>query len=131
MLTNPYYKGIVTLNRAQHAGSHEPLVTAKIWDTVQRLLTSRRQGERSRIHTHYLKSTVSCFTADAGCWSTTLGRRAGACTTTSSARAARTAHHEANIPWDTPVTPLSRVFPRHRAVRPPPAAIAEYVGGRP
>ncbi|MCC2030495.1 recombinase family protein [Microbacterium sp. YMB-B2] len=61
VLTNPYYKGIVTLNGAQHAGSHEPLVTAKTWETVQHLLTSRRQGERSRIHTHYLKSTVRCF----------------------------------------------------------------------
>lgn len=61
MLTNPYYKGVVTLNGAQHAGSHEPLVPAKTWDTVQRLLASRRQGERSRIHTHYLKSTVRCF----------------------------------------------------------------------
>ncbi len=61
VLTNPYYKGIVTLNGAQHAGSHEPLVPAKTWDTVQRFLTSRGQGERSRIHTHYLKSTVRCF----------------------------------------------------------------------
>ena len=61
VLTNPYYKGVVTLNGAQHAGSHEPLVPAKTWDTVQCLLASRRQGERSRIHTHYLKSTVCCF----------------------------------------------------------------------
>ncbi|MDA4893253.1 recombinase family protein [Streptomyces sp. MS2A] len=61
VLTNPYYKGIVTLNGAQHAGSHEPLVPTATWETVQRLLASRRQGERSRIHTHYLKSTVCCF----------------------------------------------------------------------
>jgi len=61
VLTNSYYKGIVTLNGVQHAGSHEPLVPAKTWDTVQGLLASRRQGERSRIHTHYLKSTVRCF----------------------------------------------------------------------
>lgn len=60
-LTNAYYKGIVTLNGAQHAGSHEPLVSTTTWDTVQRILASRRQGERSRIHTHYLKSTVRCF----------------------------------------------------------------------
>jgi hypothetical protein len=61
VLTNSYYKGIVTLNGVQHAGSHEPLVPAKTWDTVQGLLASRRQGERSRIHTHYLKSTIRCF----------------------------------------------------------------------
>lgn len=61
MLTNPYYKGIVTMNGAQHAGLHEPLVSAATWDAVQRLLSARRNGERSRIHTHYLKSTVYCF----------------------------------------------------------------------
>jgi hypothetical protein len=61
VLTNPYYKGIVTMNGAQHAGSHEPLVPTATWDTVQRILASRRQGERSRIHTHYLKSTIRCF----------------------------------------------------------------------
>ncbi|QYM76467.1 recombinase family protein [Leucobacter luti] len=61
VLTNPYYKGIVTMNGAQHAGSHEPLISAATWDTVQRLLKARRSGERSRIHTHYLKSTVYCF----------------------------------------------------------------------
>ncbi|GAB3598492.1 hypothetical protein GCM10027408_14660 [Microbacterium tumbae] len=61
VLTNPYYKGIVTLNGAQHDGTHEPLVRAKTWATVQCLLASRRQGERSRIHTHYLKSTIRCF----------------------------------------------------------------------
>ncbi|MFJ2553102.1 recombinase family protein [Microbacterium sp. NPDC087591] len=61
VLTNPYYKGIVTMNGAQHAGSHKPLVSASTWDMVQRLLKARRNGERSRIHTHYLKSTIYCF----------------------------------------------------------------------
>ena len=61
VLTNPYYKGIVTMNSAQHAGLHEPLVSVATWDAVQRLLSARRNGERSRIHTHYLKSTVYCF----------------------------------------------------------------------
>lgn len=61
VLTNPYYKGIVTMNGAQHAGSHEPLVSIAAWDAVQRLLKARRNGERSRIHTHYLKSTTYCF----------------------------------------------------------------------
>lgn len=49
------------MNGAQHAGSHEPLVSAETWDTVQRLLSARRNGERNRIHTHYLKSTIYCF----------------------------------------------------------------------
>lgn len=62
VLKNPYYKGIVTLNSAQHPGTHEPLVSTTTWDAVQRVLASRRNGERSRIHTHYLKSTIYCFT---------------------------------------------------------------------
>lgn len=61
VLTNPYYKGVVTMNGAQHAGSHEPLVSVTTWNAVQRLLKARRSGERSRIHTHYLKSMVYCF----------------------------------------------------------------------
>lgn len=61
VLTNPYYKGIVTMNGAQHAGSYEPLVAVATWNAVQRLLKARRNGERSRIHTHYLKSTIYCF----------------------------------------------------------------------
>jgi site-specific DNA recombinase len=61
VLTNPYYKGIVTLNGAQHPGTHKPLVSMTTWDRVQQLLTSRRQGERSRIHAHYLKTTIRCF----------------------------------------------------------------------
>ncbi|UOR02475.1 recombinase family protein [Leucobacter allii] len=61
VLINPYYRGVVTMNGAQHAGLHDPLVSAATWDTVQRLLKARRSGERSRIHTHYLKSTIYCF----------------------------------------------------------------------
>jgi hypothetical protein len=49
------------MNGVQHAGSHEALVSVATWDAVQRLLGARRSGERSRIHTHYLKSTVYCF----------------------------------------------------------------------
>ena len=64
VLKNPYYKGIVTLNEAQHDGVHEPLVPATTWDAVQRILASRQNGERSRIHTHYLKSTVYCFACE-------------------------------------------------------------------
>lgn len=61
ILTNPYYKGIITLNGAQHPGAHEPLISTTTWERVQRLLLSRRHGERGRIHTHYLKSTIRCF----------------------------------------------------------------------
>lgn len=60
VFTNRYYTGVVTLNGAEYVGTHQPLIDPALWETVQRLLAVRRQGERSRIHTHYLKSTVYC-----------------------------------------------------------------------
>lgn len=64
VLKNPYYKGVVTMNGVQHDGMHEPLVSVTTWDAVQRILASRRSGERSRIHGHYLKSTVYCVACE-------------------------------------------------------------------
>ncbi len=64
VLKNPYYKGVVTMNGVQHDGAHEPLISVTTWDAMQRVLASRRSGERSRIHTHYLKSTVDCFACE-------------------------------------------------------------------
>lgn len=61
LLRNPYYKGVVTLNDAEHPGTHEPLVDLVTWAAVQDVLAARRNGERSRTHDHYLKGTVYCI----------------------------------------------------------------------
>jgi len=45
----------------EHPGTHEPLVDAATWASVQGILVSRRNGERSRTHDHYLKGTVYCL----------------------------------------------------------------------
>ena len=60
ILINPYYKGIVTYNGAQYSGKHKPIIDEDIWDQVQEILRSHVNGERTRIHEHYLKSTVYC-----------------------------------------------------------------------
>ena len=60
ILRHPYYKGIVTFQGVEYTGKHEPLVDSQTWQTVQTILTSRRYGERQRIHNHFLKSTVVC-----------------------------------------------------------------------
>ena len=60
ILNNPYYKGIVTYNGVQYEGRHEPIIDEKTWDQVQEILRSHINGERTRIHEHYLKSTVYC-----------------------------------------------------------------------
>ncbi len=60
LLRRPYYKGVVVHNGVVHPGRHEPLIDPVTWATVQDILTSRRNGERSREHDHYLKGTVFC-----------------------------------------------------------------------
>ena len=61
LLRRPYYKGVVVHNGVEHPGRHEPLIDPVTWATVQDILTSRRNGERSRQHDHYLKGTVFCI----------------------------------------------------------------------
>lgn len=62
MLSNPYYKGVVSYKGIEHQGAHEPLVSVEVWDTVQAVLESHINGERIRKHPHFLKSSVYCAT---------------------------------------------------------------------
>lgn len=61
LLRRAYYKGVVVHNGVEHPGRHEPLIDPVTWATVQDILTARRNGERSRVHNHYLKGTVFCI----------------------------------------------------------------------
>ena len=60
ILLNPYYKGIVTYNGVQYEGKQPLIIDPGTWEKVQGVLKSHVNGERSRIHEHYLKSTVYC-----------------------------------------------------------------------
>ncbi|WP_022887472.1 recombinase family protein [Glaciibacter superstes] len=64
MLRNPYYKGVVTLNGVEHRGSHQPLVSAELWEKVQTVLVARRYSERSRVHNHFLQGMLYCYSCD-------------------------------------------------------------------
>lgn len=61
LLRRPYYKGVIVHNGVEHPGRHEPLIDPVTWESVQDILASRRNGERSRKHDHYLKGTVFCI----------------------------------------------------------------------
>ena len=60
ILINPYYKGMVVYNGVQYKGSHTPLVDEQTWQAVQTVLDSHYNGERTRRHPHFLRSTVYC-----------------------------------------------------------------------
>lgn len=64
MLSNKYYLGILLYNQVEYPGSHESLITPELFDSVQRVLGRRRQGERKRKHDHFLKSTAWCGECD-------------------------------------------------------------------
>ena len=59
-LVNPYYCGVVQYNGTDYEGSHPQLVDPTTWQKVQEILASHRQGERTRTHKHFLKSTLYC-----------------------------------------------------------------------
>ncbi len=60
ILINPYYKGVVTYKGATYQGKHEPLIDEQVWQTVQDVLSTHLNGERTREHPHFLKGTVFC-----------------------------------------------------------------------
>jgi len=60
MLINPYYKGQVYFQGVLYPGKHIPLIDEKTWQQVQDVLASHLNGERTREHPHFLKSTVYC-----------------------------------------------------------------------
>lgn len=60
VLVNAYYKGVTTYQGVEQAGRHEPIVSPEVWDKVQMVLASHLNGERTRQHPHFLKSSVYC-----------------------------------------------------------------------
>ena len=61
VLTNPYYKGLVTFQGAVYEGSHDVMVTPEVWSKVQQILDRNNQrGQRPQKHDHYLKGALYC-----------------------------------------------------------------------
>ena len=62
MLKNPYYKGMVLFKGKYYPGKHTALTDEETWQRAQDVLSSHINGERTREHPHFLKSTVFCGT---------------------------------------------------------------------
>ena len=60
ILGNPYYMGVVAYRGIHYEGKHPTLVEPETWLAVQDVLAAHAQGEKDRVHPHYLRSTVFC-----------------------------------------------------------------------
>jgi site-specific DNA recombinase len=60
MLQNRYYIGKVNFKGVEYDGTHKPLVSLETFAAVQAVLDSHRNGEKQRVHQHYLKGTLVC-----------------------------------------------------------------------
>jgi len=60
ILTNPYYKGVIRFTGVDYAGKHDPLINADTWQLVQDMLASKANGQKERVHHHYLKGSLFC-----------------------------------------------------------------------
>jgi site-specific DNA recombinase len=61
LLQSPYYMGIVAYQGIHYEGKHPALVEPEVWIAVQDVLAAHNHtGEKDRVHTHYLRSTIYC-----------------------------------------------------------------------
>ena len=60
ILRNPYYRGVVTFRGVEYEGKHQPIADTELWQQVQDLLDTNRNGEKQREHHHYLKGSIFC-----------------------------------------------------------------------
>lgn len=61
MLRDPYYIGYVVWKGEIYPGRHEPLIDHELFERVQDVLRRRSaNGNRDRVHNHYLKGFLFC-----------------------------------------------------------------------
>jgi site-specific DNA recombinase len=61
LLSKPYYTGDIMYKGVRYEGRHTPLISKELFERVQQVMKSRVNGERQRVHLHYLKSSLSCM----------------------------------------------------------------------
>ena len=66
LLKNPFYCGLLRINGEIHEGSHEPLITKDLFDTVQEVMLRRSKPNTIRLKLFVYRGFLLC----AGCGST-------------------------------------------------------------
>jgi len=69
ILKNPIYYGVFRYNGEIYDGTHEPIISKKLFDSVQEVMSSRGKKKRKRKHTFAFSGLMRC--GSCGCMITT------------------------------------------------------------
>jgi len=65
ILKNPFYYGVFKFNGEMYHGSHEPIISKKLFDTVQQVMNNRGKKKRKRKHDFAFSGLMRC--GNCGC----------------------------------------------------------------
>ncbi|MBM4135337.1 MAG: recombinase family protein [Nitrospira sp.] len=69
ILKNPIYYGVFRYNGEVYDGTHEPIISKKLFDSVQEVMSNRGKKKRKRKHTFAFSGLMRC--GNCGCMITT------------------------------------------------------------
>src|SRR3989339_220980 len=64
MLKNPFYYGTFRFNGELYEGSHEPIISKKLFDSVQQVMNNRGKKKRKRKHEFAFSGLMKCGNCD-------------------------------------------------------------------
>ncbi|MFA6026534.1 MAG: recombinase family protein [Ignavibacteriaceae bacterium] len=80
MLSDPFYYGVITWNKDEYEGKHEPIITRELFNEVQNQMKRIYKNGQMKIHNHAFKGLIKC--GGCGCvitWETQKGHHYGHC----------------------------------------------------
>ncbi len=60
ILKNPFYYGVIQHNSELYQGTHEPIITKKLFDQVQEIMTSRGHKKQNKVHNFIFTGLMTC-----------------------------------------------------------------------
>jgi DNA invertase Pin-like site-specific DNA recombinase len=69
MLKNPIYYGVIRYNGEIYEGKHEPIITKKLFDKVQKVLSERSRPKTKKLKPYIYRGLFRC--GECGCFITT------------------------------------------------------------